>query len=108
VIYRANNLESHRRLVDVMTDNLQRAGYGPISAKPPVRVEEGGGYHHCGTVRFGVDPKTSVLDRDCKAHDLDNLYVVDASCFPSASACNPVLTIVANSLRVADRLKARL
>jgi choline dehydrogenase-like flavoprotein len=61
-----------------------------------------------GTVRFGVDPNTSVLDRDCKAHDLDNLYVVDTSCFPSASACKPVLTIVANSLRVADRLKARL
>jgi choline dehydrogenase-like flavoprotein len=108
VTYQANNLESHTRLVETMTAKLTDAGYGPITAKPLIRAEQGGGYHHCGTVRMGDDPATSALDRHCKAHDLENLYVVDASCFPSASACNPVLTIVANSLRVADRLKARL
>jgi choline dehydrogenase-like flavoprotein len=53
---------------------------------------------------MGTDPATSVLDRHCKAHDLDNLYVVDASCFVSASAVNPSLTIIANSIRIADHL----
>jgi choline dehydrogenase-like flavoprotein len=53
---------------------------------------------------MGLDKSTSVLDANCKAHDLDNLYVVDASCFPSASAVNPSLTIIANALRVADHL----
>jgi choline dehydrogenase-like flavoprotein len=105
VSYQANNLKSHRRLVEVMTEKLLQAGYGPISAKPMLKVEEGGGYHHCGTVRMGDDPETSVLDRQCKAHDLDNLFVVDASCFPSSSACNPALTIAANALRVAEHIK---
>jgi choline dehydrogenase-like flavoprotein len=59
-------------------------------------------------VRFGRDPKTSVLDVNCKAHDLDNLYVVDASFFVSSSAVNPSLTIIANALRVGDHLLQRL
>jgi len=64
--------------------------------------------HQNGTVRFGDDPKTSALDRNCKAHEVDNLYVVDASFFPSSGAVNPALTIMANALRVADHLKERL
>ena len=61
--------------------------------------------HQAGTARFGTDPATSVLDLDCKAHELDNLYVADASFFPSIGAVNPTLTIIANALRVADRIK---
>jgi choline dehydrogenase-like flavoprotein len=68
----------------------------------------GGTAHQAGTCRFGTDPATSVLDLDCKAHELDNLYVVDASFFPSIGAVNPTLTIIANALRVADRIKQRL
>jgi choline dehydrogenase-like flavoprotein len=64
--------------------------------------------HQAGTCRFGTDPATSVLDVDCKAHELDNLYVVDTSVFPSISAVNPALTAMANSLRVGDRLLGRL
>jgi len=64
--------------------------------------------HQAGTLRFGADPKTSVLDLDCKAHELDNLYVTDASFFPSIGAVNPTLTIIANALRVADRIRERL
>jgi choline dehydrogenase-like flavoprotein len=64
--------------------------------------------HQAGTCRFGGDPETSVLDRDCKAHELDNLYVVDTSVFPSIGAVNPALTAMANSLRVGDHLLARL
>jgi choline dehydrogenase-like flavoprotein len=64
--------------------------------------------HHAGTCRFGTDPADSVLDVDCKAHELDNLYVVDTSFFPSISAVNPALTAMANAIRVGDHLLERL
>ncbi len=64
--------------------------------------------HQAGTLRFGTDPASSVLDLDCKAHQLDNLYVTDASFFPSIGAVNPTLTIIANALRVADHINQRL
>ena len=68
----------------------------------------GGTAHQAGTCRFGTDPASSVLDLDCKAHELDNLYITDASFFPSIGAVNPTLTIIANALRVADHLRERL
>jgi choline dehydrogenase-like flavoprotein len=71
-------------------------------------VPIGGTAHQAGTCRFGVDPANSVLDLDCKAHQLDNLYITDASFFPSIGAVNPTLTIIANALRVADHIKKRL
>jgi choline dehydrogenase-like flavoprotein len=64
--------------------------------------------HQAGTARFGADPHASVLDLDCKAHALDNLYLADASFFPSIGAVNPTLTIIANAMRIADHLKERL
>ena len=64
--------------------------------------------HQAGTVRFGRDPATSALDVNCKAHDVDNLYVVDTSFFPSIGAVNPSLTAIANALRVGDHLTERL
>jgi len=64
--------------------------------------------HQAGTLRFGTDNQSSVLDLNCKAHELDNLYVTDASFFPSIGAVNPTLTIIANALRVADHIKSRL
>jgi choline dehydrogenase-like flavoprotein len=64
--------------------------------------------HQCGTARFGTDPADSVLDVNCRAHELDNLYVVDTSFFPSSSAVNPALTAMANALRVGDHLLERL
>jgi choline dehydrogenase-like flavoprotein len=68
----------------------------------------GGCAHQAGTVRFGTDPATSALDTNCKAHELDNLYVVDTSFFPSIGAVNPALTAMANALRVGDHLRQRL
>lgn len=62
--------------------------------------------HPCGTLRFGNDPATSVLDRNCRMHDIDNLWVVDASFMPTSMGVNPSLTIAANALRVADHLKS--
>jgi len=64
--------------------------------------------HQAGTCRFGADPATSVLDVNCKAHELDNLYVVDTSFFPSIGAVNPALTAIANALRVGDHLRSRM
>jgi len=72
------------------------------------RIPLAGVAHQNGTIRFGSDPKTSALDIHCKAHDVDNLYVVDGSFFPSSAAVNPALTIMANALRVGDHLKNRL
>jgi choline dehydrogenase-like flavoprotein len=62
--------------------------------------------HQCGTVVFGTDPRASVLDPFCRAHDVPNLFVVDASFCPSSAAVNPALTIAAQALRVADHIKA--
>jgi choline dehydrogenase-like flavoprotein len=64
--------------------------------------------HQAGTCRFGDDAATSVLDRNCRAHELDNLYVVDTSVFPSIGAVNPALTAMANSLRVGDHVLERM
>ena len=64
--------------------------------------------HQAGTTRFGSDPATSVLDVNCRAHEVDNLYAVDTSCFPSIGAVNPALTAMANALRVGDHLLERL
>jgi choline dehydrogenase-like flavoprotein len=60
--------------------------------------------HQCGTLVFGTDPRTSVLDPFCRTHDVSNLFVVDASFFPSSAAVNPGLTVIAQALRVADHL----
>jgi choline dehydrogenase-like flavoprotein len=64
--------------------------------------------HQSGTCRFGTDPATSVLDVNCKAHELDNLYVVDTSFFPSIGAVNPALTAMANAIRVGEHITERL
>ena len=71
-------------------------------------IDLGGVAHQAGTCRFGRDPKTSVLDENCKAHEVDNLYVVDTSFFVSIGAVNPALTAMANALRVGDHLLQRL
>lgn len=91
---------------------LDRCGHQPVllerSLYLGMNIPLGGTAHQAGTARFGTDPATSVLDLDCKAHELDNLYVVDASFFPSIGAVNPTLTIIANALRVADRVIEKL
>jgi choline dehydrogenase-like flavoprotein len=73
-----------------------------------MNIPAAGVAHQAGTARFGHDPETSVLDEQCKAHDVDNLYVVDTSFFPSIGAVNPALTAMANALRVGDHLVGRL
>jgi choline dehydrogenase-like flavoprotein len=72
------------------------------------RIPLAGVAHQNGTIRFGDDPSTSALDVHCRAHEVDNLYVVDGSFFPSSGAVNPALTIMANALRVGDHILERL
>jgi choline dehydrogenase-like flavoprotein len=107
-----NNMEAHRRLKAKLEALLEPIGAHPHTLRRTQYLGKdipiGGTAHQAGTARFGSDPKSSVLDLDCKAHELDNLYVVDASFFPSIGAVNPTLTIVANALRVADRIAQRM
>ncbi|MBX3404130.1 MAG: GMC family oxidoreductase [Phycisphaeraceae bacterium] len=109
--YTPNNTEAYDRLVHRFTRALQeaarRAGHQPPACLT-ARLGISGVSHQSGTLRFGRDPRDSVLDVNCKAHDLDNLYAVDASFFPSSAAVNPSLTIMANALRVGDHLIERL
>jgi choline dehydrogenase-like flavoprotein len=106
--YTPNNTESFTRLKDRWVDTLKKAGHAstsvPLHAYFKKRIPIEGVGHQNGTCRMGTDAASSVLDPNCKAHDLDNLYVVDASCFVSASAVNPSLTIIANAIRVAGHL----
>jgi len=110
--YTPNNLEAANRLQAKLKQLLPAINCEnillPMHAYIGKRIPLAGVAHQNGTIRFGSDPRTSALDVNCKAHDLDNLYVVDASFFPSSSAVNPSLTIMANALRVGEHLKERL
>ncbi|MGH8113563.1 MAG: GMC family oxidoreductase, partial [Rhodanobacteraceae bacterium] len=107
-----NNMEAHHRLRKKLVELMSRNGAHPHLLERKLYfgndIPIGGTAHQAGTLRFGTDPATSVLDLDCKAHELDNLYVTDASFFPSIGAVNPTLTIIANALRVADRIAERI
>src|SRR5688572_20743970 len=100
--YRPNNLDAHRRLIAETKRILKRLGFWVVVAHSHRGRNT---THQCGTLCFGTDPRTSVLDAYCRSHDVDNLFVVDASFFPSSAAVNPGLTIAAQALRVADHIK---
>ncbi len=118
--YTPNNVEAHNRLraklESLMKQQTKCSVHGHdchqgLFARNLFlgeRIPLAGVAHQNGTIRFGKDPKTSALDTNCRAHDVDNLYVVDGSFFVSSAAVNPALTIMANALRVGDHLKARL
>jgi choline dehydrogenase-like flavoprotein len=118
--YKPNNEEGHKRLTAKLEHLLNRQGacgdhghnchVGLFSRSLFVgqRIPLAGVAHQNGTVRFGHDPQTSALDSDCRSHEVDNLYVVDGSFFPSSGAVNPALTIAANALRVGDHLLDRM
>jgi choline dehydrogenase-like flavoprotein len=110
--YTPNNEEAHKRLQAKLKAMLKEIRCHdhlvPLQAYIPGRIPLAGVAHQNGTIRFGRDPQTAVLDSQCKTYDLDNLYVVDGSFFPSSGAVNPALTIMANALRVGDHLLDRL
>ena len=100
-----SNIEAHAELVRRVRCHLRRAGL-------PIAFVDGRGVdaiqHQCGTLRFGSDPRQSVLDPWCRSHDIENLWVVDASFLPSSAAVNPSLTILAEALRAGARLRSIL
>jgi choline dehydrogenase-like flavoprotein len=118
--YQPNNEEAHKRLIAKLKSLMQQQSKCAIHGESchqglfsrnlfvGQRIPLAGVAHQNGTIRFGRDSNTSALDINCKAHDLDNLYVVDGSFFPSSGAVNPALTIIANALRVGDHLLERL
>jgi choline dehydrogenase-like flavoprotein len=118
--YTPNNEEGHKRLLARLKKVMNRQRKCGIHGHEchqglfgrnlflGQRIPLAGVAHQNGTIRFGSDPRTSALDVNCKAHELDNLYVVDGSFFPSSAAVNPALTIIANALRVGDHLLDRM
>jgi choline dehydrogenase-like flavoprotein len=118
--YTPNNLESHQHLqnkLKFLMNNQRKCDmhgsecHQGIFARNLYLTEQiplAGVAHQNGTIRFGNDPRTSVLNKNCQAHDVHNLYVVDGSFFPSSSAVNPALTIMANALRVGEHLLERI
>jgi choline dehydrogenase-like flavoprotein len=110
--YTPNNEEPKKRLYAKLKSMLGHLGMHehllPRHVYMKTDIPVAGCAHQAGTCRFGTDPATSVLDVHCKAHELDNLYVVDTSFFPSIGAVNPALTAIANGLRVGDHLLRRL
>jgi choline dehydrogenase-like flavoprotein len=110
--YTPNNEEGHKRLIARLKKLLNSLD-GEMHLIPRnlfggQRIPLAGVAHQNGTIRFGVDPATSALDIYCRAHEVDNLYVVDGSFIPSSAAVNPALTIIANALRVGAHLRDRL
>lgn len=118
--YKPNNEEGHKRLIAKLKELMRQQtscrvhghdcheGLFSRNLFAGQRIPLAGVAHQVGTVRFGTDVKSSALDANCKAHDVDNLYVVDGSFFVSSGAVNPALTIMANALRVGDRIIERL
>ena len=100
--YRPNNVVAHTRLVREFKRILRRLGYWVVISHSHKQQNT---THQCGTLCFGTDPNKSVLDSYCRSHDIENLFVVDASFFPSSAAVNPGLTVVAQALRVSDHIK---
>lgn len=101
IAWKPNNLVAHANLMHHAKMMLRRAGYA-VTVDRRMGIETNS--HQCGTVRMGRNPATSVVDPWCRSHDIDNLYVVDGSIFPSSSAVNPALTIVAQALRAGERI----
>jgi choline dehydrogenase-like flavoprotein len=109
IAYKASNEEAKDRLFEQLKSMLGDLGMHhhhllPHHAYLKNEIPVAGCAHQAGTCRFGSDPQSSVVDVNCKAHELDNLYVADTSIFPSIGAVNPALTAMANALRVGDHL----
>jgi choline dehydrogenase-like flavoprotein len=106
-----SNLTAAQQLQEQLRALLPALGLAPehlITLTTDVHTGPSSVAYQAGTCRFGPDPSSSVLDTDCRAHELDNLYVVDASFMPSTGAVDPALTVMANALRVGDHLLNRL
>ena len=109
--YWPNNLTAHKRLIGKFHAAMSKAGrfckcLRGYQAQMDQILPLYGTAHQCGTLRMGHDPASSVVDANCRSHEVENLYVADTSVFVSSAAVNPALTAIANALRVADIIKA--
>jgi choline dehydrogenase-like flavoprotein len=110
--YEPTNIDAHEELKKALKTYLDRIGFLPdwlpnnayFGSKMPVEITA----HQCGTLRFGKDSKTFVVDENLKVHELDNLYVVDGSVFPSSTSTNPGLTIMALAIRAGEYLTNKI
>lgn len=96
-----NNLRAHSELTAKVSKAVKRSGYPIVLTE---RMGIASSSHMCGTATAGTDPAASVLDPSCRSHDVENLWIVDSSFFPSSGGLNPALTIAANALRVAPSI----
>jgi len=108
--YLPEDVDTVRRTLQLFADDLARSGAGRFSFdadQVEVEMTRYGAYggHHIGTTRMGSDPRSSVVDADCRVHGVGNLYIASSSVFPTSSHANPTLTIVALALRLAERLR---
>ncbi len=103
VLWKPNNLVAHRKLGEKAKEMMKAAGYAFVKVQA-MGIETNS--HQCGTLKMGHDPESSVLNPWCKSHEIENLFVVDSSFFPSSTAVNPALTIAAMALRVAEKIKS--
>jgi len=108
--YTAEDVDSVARTLALLRDDFRRSGVGTFDYDPllvETEITRYGAYggHHIGTARMGSDPRSSVVDVDCKVHGIDNLFIASAATFPTSSQANPTLTIVAMTLRLAKHLR---
>jgi len=101
IFWTPTNMSAHRTFVRKMKSILRKAGY-PFVLTKRMGIETNS--HQCGTAVAGHDPESSVLNAECRTHDVENLYIADSSFFPSSAALNPALTIAANALRIAPTI----
>jgi choline dehydrogenase-like flavoprotein len=111
--YSKQDVDSVRRMLDLVAMELQNTGSGRLEYDPATLEEDlmrfgAYGGHHIGTTRMGSDPRNSVVDGNCRVHGVDNLYIASSSVFPTSSQANPTLTLVALSLRMGKHLGQRL
>ena len=108
--YTAKDVETVKTAIDLLAKDFRESGVGTFEYNPDdieTEMTRFGAYggHHIGTARMGDDPRSSVVDRDCRVHSVDNLFVASAATFPTSSQANPTLTVVAMALRLADHLR---
>jgi choline dehydrogenase-like flavoprotein len=111
--YSQDDIRSVQRTLDIIASELRASGAGEFDYRKETLEEDlmrygAYGGHHIGTARMGTDPRSSVVDADCKVHSVDNLFVAGSAAFPTSSQANPTLTLIALSLRLADRLARKL
>jgi choline dehydrogenase-like flavoprotein len=115
------DIHTMRTAAEIVGRSLAARGYGRLKVRDWLREEpadipqmnEGGDhqiglYHHLCTTRMSEDPRTGVVDRDCRVHGIDNLHIAGGSVFATAGFANPTYTIVQMALRLGDHLGARL